>query len=394
MHPIRLLAPLIRIITAAAFLPAAAADGGPPVIERLDPALAGRDAAGDRLWCDARRLAVEGRGWDDTEQFFDRLPGRAKAAVPDAVWTLARHSAGMIVRFATDADSVAARWTLSSADLAMPHMPATGVSGLDLYVRDGRSWRWIGAGRPSGRSSETVLAKGIPAADGGQPRDYLLHLPLYNGVESLEIGVPPGATMSSAAASAPAPLRPIVFYGTSITQGGCASRPGMAYPAILRRRLDRPVINLGFSGNGKLDAAVGDLLAALDAAAFVLDCLPNMTAELVTERTEPFVRALRAARPDSPIVVVDNVAYPAGAILPASRELVRRKNDALRAAFERLTADGVTGLHHVNGALLLGTDGDATVDGTHPTDLGFLRIADALEPLLRRLTERPAADGE
>jgi len=114
----------------------------------------------------------------------------------------------------------------------------------------------------------------------------------------------------------------------------------------------------------------------------------------VTERTEPFVQALRAARPGTPIVLLDNVAYPAGAILPASRELVRRKNEALRAAFERLTADGVTGLHHVNGALLLGTDGEATVDGTHPTDLGFLRIADALEPLLRRLTERPAADGE
>jgi len=206
--------------------------------------------------------------------------------------------------------------------------------------------------------------------------------------------VPAGAAIAAAAAFPASVRKPIVLYGTSITQGGCASRPGMAYPAILRRRLDRPVINLGFSGNGRLDAAVGDLLAELDAAVFVLDCVPNMTAELVTERTEPFVRALRAARPATPIVLVDNVAYPAGAILPASRELVRGKNDALRATFERLTAEGVTGLHHVAGGPLLGTDGEATVDGTHPTDLGFLRMADALEPLLRRLAERPAAGGE
>jgi len=137
MHPIRLLAPLIHIIAAAACLPAAAADGGPPVIERLDPAFAARDAAGDLLWYDARHLAVEGRGWDDTEQFFDRLPGRAKGDVSEAIWKLARHSAGIAVRFATDADTIAARWTLANADLAMPHMPATGVSGLDLYIRDG-----------------------------------------------------------------------------------------------------------------------------------------------------------------------------------------------------------------------------------------------------------------
>ncbi|MFM7205745.1 MAG: SGNH/GDSL hydrolase family protein [Planctomycetaceae bacterium] len=372
--------------------PAAAAAEGPASIERLDPAFAVRDADGEWLWYEPLRLTIEGRGWNDTERPFDRLPGRARGTVRDAVWSLSRHAAGLGVRFRTDALTIAARWTLSSAEVAMPHMPATGVSGLDLYARDDGAWRWIGAGRPSGTTSRVVLAAGIPAVQGGDAtdggaghlRDYLLMLPLYNGVESLEIGVPPAATIAPAPA-AHADDRPIVFYGTSITQGGCASRPGMAYPAILRRRLDRPVINLGFSGNGRLDPEVGTLLAEIDAAAYVLDCAGNMTAQMAADRTAPFVRALRAARPDTPIVLVGTLNYPAGVILPASRETVAAKNEVLRAAFDRLTNEGVAGLSFIPGDALLGTDGDGTVDGTHPTDLGFLRMADAIEPPLRRI---------
>ncbi|MFM7243355.1 MAG: SGNH/GDSL hydrolase family protein [Planctomycetaceae bacterium] len=369
------------LVTATVVAHAAAA---PPTIERLDPALAAKDTGGEWAWHDARQLTVEGRGWDDTERFYDRLPGRAKATVRDAVWRLARHAAGIAVRFRTDSDRIAARWTLTHAELAMPHMPATGVSGLDLYVRDGTAWRWIGTGRPSGTTSQATLAKGIPAAG---DRDYLLFLPLYNGVESLEIGTAPAATPPTAAARPPDRAAPIVFYGTSITQGGCASRPGMAYPAILGRRLDRPVVNLGFSGNGRLEAEVGALIAEVDAAAYVLDCGPNMTVDMVSDRTVPFVVALRAARPATPIVLVGTVAYPAGAILPASRAPSADKNAALAAAIDRLTALGVAGLSHVPGDALLGTDGEDTVDGTHPTDLGFLRMADALEPTLRRVLD-------
>lgn len=175
----------------------------------------------------------------------------------------------------------------------------------------------------------------------------------------------------------------MVFYGTSIVHGGCASRPGMAYPAILGRRLDRSVVNLGFSGNGPLDPELGVLLAELDASVYVLDCAPNMNPALITERTEPFVKALRKARPDTPIVVVENIQYQAGAFLPASRQSYIDKNNALRAAYEKLKADGMTGLYYVACDALLGNDGEATVDGTHPNDLGFMRMADALEPALR-----------
>ena len=276
----------------------------PPVKPRVEDGLA---------WFDVRDWGVEGRGWSQTERYFDRLPAKAKGKVRDAVWQLSRHSAGMAARFETDATVIWARYTLLSNSLAMPHMPATGVSGVDLYAQDGTGrWRWLAVGRPE--KAPSVKVRLIDGIEPGR-RAYMFYLPLYNGVESLEIGLPPQAAMKP---PAPRGSRPIVFYGTSITHGGCASRPGMAYPAILGRRLDRPTINLGFSGNGTMDVEVA----------------------------------------------------------------------ALKAAFQRLQAAGVEGLVYVEGEHLLGDDGEATVDSSHPTDLGMMRMADALEPVLRPLAAK------
>lgn len=366
---------MILAVTAAGLCHAAE----PSAIERLDPNMAVKDATGAWAWYDAQHLTIEGKGWAEVESFYHRLPAKAKGVVRDAVWSLSTHSAGLCVRFMSDAPKIAARWTVASANLGMPHMPATGVSGLDLYVKDEAGWHWIANGRPSGQTTEATLAEGIPAGT----HEYMLYLPLYNGTASVEIGVPPESALAKAPTREAAMAKPVVVYGTSITHGGCASRPGMAYPSILGRRLERPMINLGFSGNGTLDPEFEMLLAEIDAAAYVLDCLPNLPPERVTERTEPFVTALRAARPDTPIVLVENIAYQAGAFLPGNRAAYVDKNAALRAACDRLKAQGVTGLYYVEGAALLGSDGEATVDGTHPTDLGFLRMADVIEPVLR-----------
>ena len=331
-------------------------------------------------WHDVQGWGLEGRGWSQAERFFDRLPAKAKGKVRDAVWDLSRHSAGMCARFETDATAIRARYTLTSSGLAMPHMPATGVSGLDLYAQDSAGrWRWLAAARPDhGPKLEVGLIDGIEPGR----RAYMLYLPLYNGVESLEIGVPARAYFKPLP---PRSQRPIVFYGTSITHGGCASRPGMAYPAILGRRLDRPTVNLGFSGNGTMDPEVGALLAELDAAVYVIDCLPNMSAAMVAERTEPLVRQLRTARPKVPIVLVEDRTYANAPLVPGHRQRHAASRAALRTAYDRLQAAGVKGLLYVEGEGLLGTDGEATVDASHPTDLGMLRMADALEPILRPL---------
>jgi len=329
-------------------------------------------------WYDAKELTIEGKGFGDTNDFYDRLPKRAEGVVPDPVWNLSRDSAGLCVRFKSNARAIHARWTLKKESLAMSHMPATGVSGLDLYVRIDDVWRWLAVGRPAEVDNEVELCAGLPEGD----REYMVYLPLYNGVKAVSVGVPEGAQL---APSAPRAAKPIVFYGTSITQGGCASRTGTCHTAFLGRWLDWPVINLGFSGNGRMERALAELVAEVDAAVYVIDCLPNMNGQLVSERAPELVRVLRAARPETPILLVEDRTY-ADSFLRADRAEANRKNRAaLRAVYASLEGEGVKGVHYVEGANLLGADGEDTVDGSHPTDLGFKRQADALYPVLKAL---------
>jgi hypothetical protein len=338
--------------------------------------------AQDIVWRDARELRIEGQAFAGTAAPWDRLPASAEAAVPAPVWSLSRHAAGILVRFVTDAPRIEARWALSSEQLAMPHMPASGVSGLDLYVRGERGLRWVAATRPNARENHAKLAN--LGQGSGAPREFGLYLPLYNGLRTLEIGVPEGASLE------PAPDRlaaqpPIVFYGTSITQGASASRPGTCHVALLGRRLDRPVVNLGFSGNGRMELPLADLIAEIEAAVYVVDCLPNMTPALVAERTVPFVRRLRERRPATPILLVEDRTFANAEFVPGRLEEHRARRAALRVAFDELRAGGVEGLEYLSGDRLLGADGDDTVDGSHPSDLGFARQADAFEPVLRGL---------
>ncbi len=332
-------------------------------------------------WHDGAAWGVEGRGWAETARFYDRLPARAEKSVRPPVWSLSRHSAGMLARFETDAPAIYARYALLSANLAMPHMPATGVSGLDLYARDaeGRD-RWLAVARPTQQKMELRLATGIDPAPGR--RLYTVYLPLYNGVESLEIGV------DAKAAFRPVPPRkdkPLVFYGTSIMHGACASRPGMAIPAILGRRFGRPTVNLGFSGNGTMDPEVGTLLAELDPWAYAIDCLPNMQAAQVAERAEPLVRQLRKARPEAPILLVEDRTYTYAPFQKGARDRHAGSRAELRKAYDKLAASGVSGLGYLEGEALLGDDGEGATDGSHPSDLGFARYADAYEKAIRRL---------
>ncbi len=353
--------------------------GGAPL-----PAQEREPAAHELVWTDARTLRVEGRGWNDTAEFYDRLPARAAERVPPAVWNLSRNSAGMLVRFITDATNVVARWAVTSPNLGMPHMAANAVSGLDLYVRTSpTAWHWLAVGAARAQTNTATLVKDcLPGR-----REYLIYLPLYNGTRFLELGIEPGATLSPAGAWGPGERKPILFYGTSILHGACASRAGMNHAAILGRRFNRPTINLGFSGNGRMEIELADLMAELDPAVYVLDCLPNMNAEQVAGRVEPFVRRLRQAHPKTPIVLVEDRTYQYAFLKPAAAQRNETSRAALKSAFQNLRRAGVKGLYYIEGAQLLGDDGEATADGSHPTDLGFMRqaevMAKTLGPLLK-----------
>jgi len=336
-------------------------------------------AAQTVTWTDIRQSHLEGQAWRDTKSPFDRMPAKAEKTIRSAVWSLSHHSAGLRVRFTTDAPAIHARWTVLNERLALPHMPATGVSGLDLYVKQDGQWRWIANGRPEKKTNEQALVQNYK----GPAREYMLYLPLYNGIESMSVGVPEGVKLDLLAPDA---RRPVLFYGTSILHGGCASRPGMAYPSIIGRRLDYPTINLGFSGNALSEPEIAQLLAELDPSVYVYDSLPNLsTVAMINERTEPFLRTLRKAHPTTPILLIENVIYTQAESVSARPEQAREKNRALRAIYDKLKAEGDPNLHYVSATNLLGLDGEGTVDGSHPTDLGFLRMADEIGPAVGRL---------
>lgn len=329
-------------------------------------------------WYDAKLLTIEGQGWDEVQSPYDRLPAKAESAVRPPVWTLSRHSAGIVVRFATDAPTLHARWELISDRLDMPHMPATGVSGLDLYVKFEGKWRWLANGRPSGKTTTAQLVSGLDR----ELREYLLYLPLYNGVTRVEVGVPEGTSILQGAARPSEKSKPIVFYGTSITHGGCASRPGMVHTAIVGRWLDWPVINLGFSGNGRMEMELAKLLGEVDAAMYVIDCLPNMGPADVKERTEPLVKELRKAAPNTPILLVEDRNYTDGFLVKSKRQRNQENQKELKEAFKRLQAEGIQGVYYLEADQLLADDGEGTVDSSHPTDLGFMQHAEAFHKVI------------
>ncbi|HEY3319618.1 MAG TPA: SGNH/GDSL hydrolase family protein [Planctomycetota bacterium] len=314
---------------------------------------------------------VQGRGYSNTDTPFARFPASAKDKIPKSVWDLSHQSAGLYVHFVTDATAFKVRWALTSGSLAMPHMPATGVSGIDLYARGAeRNWMWIANGRPSGQSNTASFAN-LP----GKTGECLLYLPLYNGVSALEISLPEGTKLQAVPAR-PERSKPIVIYGTSITQGACASRPGLAFTSIVSRRIDWPVVNLGFSGSGRMEPEMADLIAEIDARVLVLDCLWNMTPQLVDERIEPFIMTIRKSHPELPILLLEDSDFRA--------RTPTTKGAKLKAIFDRLSQTD-RNLHFLGARDLLGVDGEATVEGCHPNDIGMLRHADAIAPVLKKI---------
>ncbi|MGI8908087.1 MAG: SGNH/GDSL hydrolase family protein [Candidatus Sumerlaeaceae bacterium] len=331
---------------------------------RLDSALATGEDNSPLAWYDASLLTLEGKGFNDTPTTYSRLPVRAESSVTTTVWFLSKNTAGLCIRFATDSTTIGAIWT---SGFKMSHMARTGSSGVDLYAHQGSEWVYCGTGKPV-ETTRTVAT--LTRTRPGVLTEYMLYLPLYDQISELKVGV---AAEAFIAPLTPRKDKPIVFYGTSMTQGGCASRAGMCHTAILGRWLNRPVINLGFSGSGKSDPEMQALVADVEAAAYVLEPLPNMTVDQVRERIPAFVKTLRAKHPTTPILLVENPLYSTTAT----------QNLALRDIFDKARKQGTKRLHYLYAEAQLSGRENGTVDGVHPTDLGFLRMASVYEPMLK-----------
>ena len=305
----------------------------------------------------------------DAAGYF-RLPHALAAETNDGVRGLHLHTAGGRVRFRTDADRVTLRVKMRAVS-KMPHFALTGSAGFDLYA-DGvyRGTFVPPMGLKTGYTAELTLGA-------GGMREITVHFPLYSGVRRLELGFPPGSTLAQAPAYAV--QAPVVYYGSSITQGGCASRPGNAYQNILSRRLSCDHLNLGFSGSARGEACMADYIAGLSMSAFVLDYDHNAPDPAHLEATHAaFFRTVRDRQPTLPVLLLSRPQPN-----PNEEELLRR--DIVKRTWETAVNRGDRHVTFIDGTEMLrrfGGDG-GTVDGCHPNDMGFYCMAAALEPALQ-----------
>ncbi|SDC68011.1 SGNH/GDSL hydrolase family protein [Niabella drilacis] len=331
---------------------------------------------------------IQNQGWTgETGRTFTRLPGRAEKQVRSAVWNLSQNAAGLSIHFYSNAPEITIRYHVNGS-FAMNHMPATGVSGVDLYAID-EEGKWK---RASGTYvfADTILYNYknlFPSRYHKKGFEYRLYLPLYNSVTWLEIGVPEEAYFEFIPVLKE---KPVIVYGTSIAQGGCASRPAMGWTNILSRKLDYPVINLAFSGNGPFEKEMVDLINEEDAAAYVFDCLPNMGAlsqEEVYNRVVYGVTAIRKKHRE-PILLTDHIGYYNDQTDSTRAVIWKRLNETQWKAYNALKKQGIKELYYLTRDSIRFPE-DGTVDYVHPNDLGMQAYADAYEKALRPVLKMP-----
>lgn len=345
--------------------------------------------AGTYRWYDPASLnfaAVGGQyWWGQTASFYDRLPARAKSEVRREVWNLGENSAGEYISFTTNASEIIVRLKVSERR-AMLHMPATGVSGVDLYAKNGQGkWLWASAEFKFGDTIEYRFAN-LQSLDA--KAEYRLYLPLYNTVKWLSIGIKPNESLHILPRIK---QKPVVVYGTSIAQGGCASRPGLGWTNILNRLIDTEIINLAFSGNGRLEPPVIDLINEIDASIYVLDCLPNLVdrktypAEELQNRLIESVKTLRAKHPLTPILLAEHaVSNPQTNLDTSVTSRYAGTNVIFLHTLELLKKQGFQHLYLITASEIKLTQ-ESTVDGTHPNDIGMMEYAEAYAKKIRQI---------
>lgn len=324
---------------------------------------------------------IQNQGWNEDGGNYHRLPCRAKTQVREAVWSLACQSAGLALRFKTDAKDIRVKYKVTGG-YSMPHMPSTGVSGVDLYRWEDKAFCFgeYSFGDTIRYSYHIDRTEKVEKAS-----EYVLYLPLYNEVEYMEVGVPEGGTFSFV----PAVMKKtVVVYGTSIAQGACASRPGMAWGNIVSRALDCPLVNLGFSGNGKLEKEVIGLMNEQEACVYIIDCMPNLSDRTAAEIKQLVKRAVMQIREvhDTPVLLVEHAGYSNGEVDRKFFDDYTRVNKGQREAYGELKREGVKELYYLSREEL-NYHPDSWVDYVHPSDWGMQQQARAVEKKLKEILE-------
>ncbi|MGM9802930.1 MAG: SGNH/GDSL hydrolase family protein [Muribaculaceae bacterium] len=323
---------------------------------------------------------IHNQGWNEDGGNYKRFPNRAKEQVRLSVWNLSCESAGLAIRFVTNSHQIKIRYQVTGS-YSMPHMPSTGVSGVDLYVWEGETPYVC---YTNYQFADTIRFNYIVDRERKGIKEnklYELFLPLYNGVKWLEIGVDENDEFSFVPVKN---TKPIVVYGTSITQGACASRPGMAWTNILSRKTRGPVVNLGFSGNGKLEKEVISLMTELDAKVYVIDCMANLydrSEQEICCLVEDAVKLIRSKR-DTPILLIEHVGYSNSNTNKKWNDAYVNTNKSLKMAYNNLLDEHIEGLYYLSKEEL---DPDSWVDYVHLSDYGMIQHSNAICAKLKKI---------
>ena len=332
------------------------------------------------------------KGFDNTYSPYTRLPLNVEDSIKkdksrSGLLDRGRNSAGMAIRFASNSARIGVRYNLTW-NFHMAHMADTGIKGTDLYIlNDEGKWEYVNTNRPYKKDSiqTKIYADDLPTK---QMREYMIYLPLYDGINWLEIGVDSSAVIQKPLLNNPRQEKKVVFYGTSIMQGGCATRTGMVATNMIQRDLNVECVNLGFSGEGKMDMYMAEAMAQIpDVAAYVIDPIPNCTKDMCEKLTYGFINKLRELRPGVPIIMVEGPMYSYTKYDKFTKNYLAQKNEAWRKNYDKLKAEDPNNLYYVTCEGLSGYDNEGTVDGIHFTDLGFRAYADKLIPVLKNIVK-------
>lgn len=336
--------------------------------------------ASAQQYVDATTLRVINRGWDKCHLAFSRLPSTMQSSFNSTAWSCSMHSAGVAIRFATDSRTIGVKYTLW-ANTHMNHQAPTGTKGADLYILNANNeWRHVNTIRPADQRAQEG---DFNVALDGSMHECMIYLPLYDGVTDMYVKLDEGATVNKGNYDAIDATKRVVMYGTSILQGGCASRVGMSPTAILSRQLNAEVINLGFSGGGKMEVTAAQEIAKIpNVSAFVIDPVPNCDDVMCRDLTYDFVKTIRDANPGVPVIMVEGPIYPYAHYNSYYGEYLPLKNKYFHDNYLRLLEENPTNLYYVTSENLDGVEDDGTIDGIHLSDLGFKYYAEKLYPVL------------
>lgn len=327
------------------------------------------------VWSDAAALPMESKVCAETATRYGRIPSDLIDKVPRGIREMSAHSTGHYFLFRTDSDKLGVRWRCRQVSWSDPYIPPQGMYGVDIYAKTGGQWRFVKNGR-LGKDAWQETRVDLP---GSGLREVMVYLPIRAEVLDVRLGVAGGKALAPCG-HASGHVKPVVHYGTSLVHGGCASRPGLMFTSVAARQADVPYVNLGFSGQARLDLVMADVMARADAALYIVDPVWNCDEKLVEERTEPFVRRLHELRPDVPILLCEG---------PEAAGVRIRANEALKRACEKLKADPALAgkIHYLPCTGMLPDDGEATHDYIHPNDYGCVQMgrvfAKAIAAILR-----------